>query len=287
MPDAPRIFGGEPGQTWVNDSDRVRYQFVAALIHTCGACLQYHLMIGPWWPIPLHHGCGVIGRSCQQHAVRPGASAPHPFADFRSLLDEMSYGDQMTAIGASNYALLKAKVVTWEEIVTKYRVRTLREVISLNKVSLKTAIKAGVPKRAYVAWSDAFSTEAEELRAVRAGLIEKIKGAGVSQEALVDALTRGLVSRVAVVAPGVQQSMAPLVARRGGDLLTRELLALSAAERAAAMAHGTVPVDVNVEAGVVKITTSTGAVVTVRPGEEAFGRSYEQLKRLKTGRHVL
>jgi hypothetical protein len=143
----------------------------------------------------------------------------------------MSYADQRAAIGNSNYALLKAKVVSWGEIVTKYRVRTLREVIALNKVSLKTAIKAGVPKRAYVAWADANSPAAEVVRAERKRLIESIKGAGVSQEALVDTLSRGLTSRVRLVAPGVDQSMAPFVARRP-DLLAAELAALAAAHAA-------------------------------------------------------
>ena len=145
----------------------------------------------------------------------------------------MSYKDQMTAIGASNYALLKNKIVTWGEIVTKYRVRTLREVISLNKVSLKTAIKAGVPKRAYVAWDEAFRPRRKRLAPTRAHLIENIKGAGVSQEALVDALTRGLVSRVELVAPLVEQSMAPFVAQRTGDLLAGELAAIAAEALAA------------------------------------------------------
>ena len=224
---AREIIQGEPGSTWTNDTGRVRYQFIAALINTCGSCLQYHLQIGGWWPIPLHHNC-----RCRQVPIAPGAAAPEPFADFRKILDDMSYKDQMTAIGASNYALLKNKIVTWGEIVTKYRVRTLREVISLNKVSLKTAIKAGVPKRAYVAWDEAFSTEANATRAHRAHLIENIKGAGVSQDALVDALTRGLVSRVELVAPLVKQSMVPFVAARGRDLLAAELAAI-AAEHAA------------------------------------------------------
>lgn len=232
------IIHGEPGTTWVNESDRVRYQFICAFIHTCGACLQYHMAIGPWWPIKLHYRC-----RCTQVAIRPGGTAPHAFADFRAILDDMSYADKREAIGASNYKLLKAGVVTWDEIVSKFRVRTLREVIALNKVSFETAVKAGVPKRAYVAWGEgvekraavkghAFgqtgvhSPEQELLRQERARLIENIKGAGVSQEALVDALSRGIVSKVELVAPGVKQSMAPFVARRAGDLLAAELAAL-------------------------------------------------------------
>jgi hypothetical protein len=245
MPSAA-IFGGEPGTTWVNDSDRVRYQFVAALINTCGACLQWHLQIGPWWGIPIHWGC-----RCVQHAIRPGAQAPQPFADFRAILDNMSYADQMHAIGASNYALLRNKVVTWSEIVTKYRVRTLREVIALNKVSLKTAIKCGVPRRAYIAWADANSSEAEIIREHRAKLLESIKAAGVSQHALVDALSRGLTSKVTLIAPGVNQSMAPFIARRPDPLAAE--LALIAARWRALTAGAVVPRKVDVATTTEKI----------------------------------
>ena len=65
------IISGDPGTTWTNDSERVRYQFHAALINTCGVCLQYHQKIGAWWPIPIHYGC-----RCTQTAVKPGATAP-------------------------------------------------------------------------------------------------------------------------------------------------------------------------------------------------------------------
>ena len=129
MADRRVIFNGEPGSVWVNDTDKVRYQFVCSLINTCGACLQYHLAIGGWWPIPIHHRC-----RCTQRPIAVGTAAPHPFVDFRELLDSMPHSQQVAAIGASNYRLLQAGVVKWGEIVTKYRVRTLREVLAINKV---------------------------------------------------------------------------------------------------------------------------------------------------------
>jgi hypothetical protein len=100
------IITGEPGETWTNDSDVVRYLFECALINTCGTCLQYHIKIGAWWPIPIHYGC------CYRLAsIKPGATVPHPFVDYRELFDGMPPAEQAAAIGASNYRLLKAGVV--------------------------------------------------------------------------------------------------------------------------------------------------------------------------------
>lgn len=40
------IISGDPGTTWHNDSDQVRYQFICELRRTCAVCLQYHHKIG-------------------------------------------------------------------------------------------------------------------------------------------------------------------------------------------------------------------------------------------------
>ena len=222
----PIIHSGEPGTKWVNDTGKVRYQIVCLMAHTCGGCLQYHMAIGGYWPIPLHRGC-----KCQQFPIGPGGTAPHAFVDFREVLAELPHAKQVDAIGASNYKLLKAKVVTWDEIVTRYRVRPLREVIALNKVSEATALAAGVkPGIAKVAYGAVNTTEAELIRAHRAELEAKLQEAGVSHEALVDALSKGLTGKVTIVGPGGTQSMEPFVASRGGrghaDLLALELARL-------------------------------------------------------------
>lgn len=326
----------------MNTGPRVQYQFICNLVNTCGACLQYHMAIGSWWPLPFHSHC-----RCTQVSVRPGGTAPHAFADFRQVLDEMPHSQQVKAIGASNYKLLQAKIVSWEEVVTRYRVRTFREVIALNKVSAATALKAGVrpgvvktayaavargPVAAAVALPHAPPTAtsatpagttksisfpfrpgaaapvgpppvivpappvlsvvegpltapnaADLIRAHRAELIEQIRGAGVSQEALVDALSRGLTGRVTIVGPGGTQSMAPFVQRRQGDLLAAELAAMTTAAAAAAVVQ---PARVVVGEDSVRVTRG-GRVTVVRPGETAFGKTYEELRAMKSGRHDL
>jgi hypothetical protein len=251
----------------------------------------------------------------------------------------MPHSQQVKAIGASNYKLLQAKIVSWEEVVTRYRVRTFREVIALNKVSAATALKAGVrpgvvktayaavargPVAAAVALPHAPPTAtsatpagttksisfpfrpaaaaqvgpppvivpapplaapnaADLIRAHRAELIEQIRGAGVSQDALVDALSRGLTGRVTIVGPGVTQSMAPFVQRRQGDLLAAELAAMTTAATAAAVVQ---PARVVVGEDSVRVTRG-GRVTVVRPGETAFGKTYEELRAMKSGRHDL
>jgi len=203
------IWNGEPGTTWVNDTGKVRWQLICRLSNTCGACLQYHLAIGPSWPIQLHFGC-----NCQQVQIQPGAEAPHKFVDFRELLDGMRHDQQVAAIGAANYKLLKAGVVKWTDIVTKYRVRTLREVMALNKVSLETAIKARVkPAIAKEAYEAVHAPEAEMVRQHRQELLDKLKGARVSSEYFVNQLARATVGQAEILTGGgTVQSLAPFVA---------------------------------------------------------------------------
>lgn len=136
------IFNGDPGNVWVNDTQRVQYQFVCALINTCGFCLQYHMAIGAIWGIPMHRNC-----RCQQKRILVGAAAPNAFVDFRDVLENMSHADQVAAIGASNYRLLREGVVKWTDIVSPNRVRDLREVVANKRLSVKTMVDIGIKPR--------------------------------------------------------------------------------------------------------------------------------------------
>jgi GNAT superfamily N-acetyltransferase len=201
------IFNGEPGTRYKNTTGKALWQFVCDLKRTCGACLQYHMAIGPPWPLGIHYGC-----RCKQFRVDPWSAAPHAFVDFRSILADMSHSQQVAAIGAGNYALLKAKVVSWGEIVSRYHVRSLREVIALNKISLETALKAGVRLSvAKVAFTAVNTPAAEILRQDRAELTAKISAAGVSHDKLVEHIAKALTDRVTIVGPsGSAESMATI-----------------------------------------------------------------------------
>jgi hypothetical protein len=264
------IITGEPGTAWVNETDRVRYQFQCSFIRTCAACLQYHMAIGPWWPIPIHDHC-----RCKQFAIRPYGGVAKPFADFREILDDMSHADQVAAMGASNYTLLKEGVVSFEEIVTRYRVRSLREVVAVNKISLKTMLDVGVkPRIAEAAHSAVHTAEAEVVRQERAKLVEKLRGAGVSQDALVDAIARGVTGRVTIVGAGGTHEMTKFVPR-GPDLFAQELARMSAAAAAAARTVKRVK-RVKRDGTMLAIETADGQIVVIGPGSSAFGKTYEE-----------
>jgi hypothetical protein len=210
-------FNGEAGTRWTNSTGEAQYQFVCDLVRTCGACLQYHMAIGPFWPIPIHRNC-----RCRQYRIEPHAAAPHEFVDFREVLDGMTQAQKRAAIGASNYKLLQAGVVKWDEIVTRYRVRTLQEVVAVNKVTLPTLERAGVKKYiAAKAHAAVHTPEQELVRQHQAELIRKIEKAGVSQEELVKELARQISGRVGIVGGGNQQrvsSFLPPAPPRGGAL---------------------------------------------------------------------
>jgi len=212
--------GGEAGVRWVNRTGRVQYQFFCNLVNVCGACLQYHLAISSSWPVPLHFGC-----RCRSKVVMPGDLAPEPFVDFRELLDKMPHHRQVAAIGASNYRLLRRGLVKWEDVVTRYRVRSFREVLILGKVKAQSAVDAGIrPALVEAALAGGELSEAELDRAHRLELVESLRSARVSQDALVAALERGMTAAAAVAGGvGVQSVPAAIAATPHAAELAAEL----------------------------------------------------------------
>jgi hypothetical protein len=191
------IISGDPGTRWENDTEKVQYQFIAALINTCGVCLQYHLKISGAWPIPLHYGC-----RCIQRLIKPGQTAPHDFVDYRELLENMPQSEKRAAIGASNYKLLQSGAVKWDDIVTPSRVRDFREVVANKRLTVKQLTDSGVkPAQAKEAHAAVHTPEHEAVEAHRQELLRKLTGAGLSQENLVRELSKGLAARV-TIAPG-------------------------------------------------------------------------------------
>jgi hypothetical protein len=190
------IISGDAGTVWTNDTERVRYQFIAALNNTCGVCLQYHLKISASWPIPIHHNC-----RCIQRMIKPGQKAPHPFCDYRELLDQMSPADQAAAVGASCYRLLKAGVIKWEDVVTPNRVRDFREVVARKRLTVDQMVRHGVKRyQAEKAYSAVHTEEHQHVQRQRAELLQRLTAAGISQENLVGELSRRLAGRVTVAA---------------------------------------------------------------------------------------
>ena len=235
------IWNGDPGTFYTNDTERTKYQLTCSLVNTCGFCLQYHLAVGYVWSLGLHFGC-----NCQQHAIKPGAKAPEPFVDFRDLLDEMPHSEQVAAIGAWNYKLLKDGVVDWKDIVTPSRVRPLREVVAIKNLDVKTLVGAGVnPRIAAVAHAAVNTPEHILVEQHRAELLANLHAAGVSQKIVVEQLSKGLASRVSIGAgpdtygTGPAWAGGPVVPPGwGGAGHATELTRLLAAQGAAAASVG-------------------------------------------------
>ena len=154
------------------------------------------MAIGYVWGIPLHHGC-----RCEQKKIKPGAQAPNAFVDFREVLDGLDHTRQVAAIGASNYRLLKEGIVDWKDIVTPSRVRDLREVVSLKKISIQTMVGVGVdPKIAERAHATVNTAEHILLEHRRRELVANLKGAGLANEQLSKELGSRLANRVTIAA---------------------------------------------------------------------------------------
>jgi hypothetical protein len=298
------IISGEAGETWTNDTDRVRYQFIAALNNTCGVCLQYHLKISAAWPIPIHYNC-----RCIQRQIKPGAKAPQPFCDYRKLLDAMSPADQAAAIGASNYRLLKSGLAKWDDIVTPNRVRDFREVVARNRLTVDQMVKHGVKKyQAEKAYADVHTTEHERVARERAELLQKLTGAGLAQEKIVDELASRLAARVTVAAgpsgaqvgrpqdgtapawsggklPGVGPSSAGELAKLISGWKPKSKSQI-AAERKAIDAK---PPEAGVTMerdGEVLMVSWGNKTIAILPGQSALGRTYEEWAEIARKRRI-
>ena len=274
-----QIINGEPGTTWTNTGTVALYQFIP-LASACAACLQYAYAIGPIWPIPLHRNC-----RCRQRRIEPNARAPHPFADFRKMLEEMSHADRVKAIGSSVYNLLEREVIEWSDAVTKFRVRSLQEIVALKTLSLKTLESNGVrPWIAKIAHGAVHTPAQDIVRAAREAALKSLEAAGVHQEAIVEVLAKTLVNR-AEIAGGNAGTMATTAAFKpaGMSAQARELEAILAGWRPAAARAAVAGVAI-VGRGEESITLKRGAVtVTIRPGERAFGKTFEEWKRTAGG----
>lgn len=190
------IISGDPGTYWENDLEIVRYQFHVSGMFTCGLCWTYDGKIGPPWPLPLHPRC-----RCRQSAVKPGATAPRPFIDYKAAVAALPADQQAAVMGKSVYRLVQAKVIVWAEAVTAGRIRTLEELVARNRLSVARLIKAGVqPSIAERAHAHVNTPEHVIVEAKRRDLIDRIMRAGTPQQDLSRQLAERLAARVSIAA---------------------------------------------------------------------------------------
>jgi hypothetical protein len=186
-------FNGEPGETFTNNTDKVLYQFIVNWVNSCGVCIQMDHAVGPSFPIPLHRSC-----RCKQIMIEPGAES-RPFVDFRAKLDALDPSQRSKVVGKASLELIDAGVVKWEDVVTGQRVRDLREVAALKRLSVEDMIKAGVGRRTAEQAHESVHTPAHELaRKTRQEMIDRLTAKGVQKEDLKRALGERLAARVGI-----------------------------------------------------------------------------------------
>ena len=111
----------------------------------------------------------------------------------------MPHDQQVAAIGASNYKLLKDGVVSWDDIVTRSRVRDLREVVSRKALTVQQMTAAGVSPRIAEQAHASVHTAAHELaERKRLELLAGLTAAGANQADLIKHLGGTLASRVGI-----------------------------------------------------------------------------------------
>jgi hypothetical protein len=194
---APQIEWGEPGARWTNATGAIWYQFHVNWVNTCGVCAQYDGAVKSGsWPLPLHRHC-----RCTQTPVMPGEPAPEPFTDFRAKIESLPHDQQVAAVGAASYRLIRQGVVEWEDVVTPYRVRTLREVVAIKGLTAGQMTAAGVPAAIAETAFAAVHTPVHRLVAqARKDLVAKLEGAGLDRAQIARLAAEGIASRVGIQA---------------------------------------------------------------------------------------
>jgi hypothetical protein len=196
------IWNGKPGEVWVNNTERFKYQLIVAYQNSCGFCIQYDRAVSNWWPLPFHNRC-----RCRQLLLKPGGVA-EPFVDFRAKLADLSEAQQVSAVGRSNYALLDSGVVSWGDVVTETRVRSFTEVAQRAKLDVKATVKAGVdPEQARHAFEKINTPKQLIVREQRAKLIERIQKAGLSDEQIKEAVAVRVGEKIGIVGGKAQSTI--------------------------------------------------------------------------------
>lgn len=162
------IWPGEPGKSFTNNTDRIVYQLVCSQVNTCGVCYQYHLAIAEWWG-KFHHGC-----NCISNPIFPGEKS-QPYQDFREIIKDLPPEEQIKVMGKAVYELYQEGVITWEDAITPTRIRTLREIVSREQLTVEELVEAGVSEhKALDAWLTVNSPSHQLAAAARESLVQQL-----------------------------------------------------------------------------------------------------------------
>jgi len=209
---------GPAGTVYVNTTDKILWQYQCQFRNSCGRCIQFAGLIGPWWPLPLHRRC-----NCRNVPVPPGESAA-PFVDFRKEVEELDPAQQAVVMGRSNYALVRSGKVDWKDVVHPRRVLNFREVVDGKNLSVAEMVRVGVsPVQARNAVAVVRSPEILAADRRRIELVRILEAQGMTRDAIAAAVAKKLAARVGVAA-GPSGPSGPLFS--GRPFMTAAELAL-------------------------------------------------------------
>lgn len=125
----------------------------------------------------------------------PGAEA-EPFLDFREEIRQLDKAQQRRVIGAANWRLVEAGVVPWEDVVTRQRIKTFREVVALKKLTVEQLRKVGIPRGLAETTVRDAETKRRTRNAVQSDAVARLRRLGVSDEVIRDEVKRRLKARI-------------------------------------------------------------------------------------------
>lgn len=186
------VWPGVKGETFTNDTGKILYQLVCSLVNTCGVCFQYHLSIASWWS-PFHRGC-----QCMSVPIYPDKKSA-PYEDFQEIIDSLPPDQQKKVVGSSNLKLIEAKVIDWGDVITSNRVKLLREIVSIKKLSISDLTGAGISKRIA---DDVWATVNTEAHVIadrqRTQLLKQIQDLGIQPGHLKDIFGDIMAQRIGI-----------------------------------------------------------------------------------------
>lgn len=111
----------------------------------------------------------------------------------------LDHSQQSVVVGRANLTLIERGVVQWSDVVTPSRVRDLREVVALKKLSIRSMVDAGVNRsQAEKAYATVHTPHHEIAIQHRKALVDNLIAKGVPKEQIGESFGKGVTSRVTV-----------------------------------------------------------------------------------------
>jgi hypothetical protein len=132
-------FGGPPGTTWTNTTDRTRYQLCSTIHEDGGFCFRASGRIGPLWPLPIVTGCHCTHRPIHLRETSL------PFTDVGEELAKTTPNQRDLIFGRNNRLVLDAGLVSWSDLIGRFSGIEFDYVIYNKGLSLESILAAGVP----------------------------------------------------------------------------------------------------------------------------------------------